>query len=237
MDPFTAIGGIGGSLISGIFGSQANAANLQFAQQQASGAFLPQYYANMRAAGINPLAGLGGGPAVSAGQVNPVPDLGATGVAVGKAIAPVGASKAEAVATEGQAIKNEGAVLDNAIKASTLQRLHSPDQRVDVVSDGRRGVPDSQMPFDDGGGGVPARKSLVEPYWSPFFKRNITALSKDFALTQFGPTAQATGLLAVPDLIADQDYYGLVKGALDRSHMLFPQTWGTDFIKYMRGGD
>lgn len=67
MNPLSALVGGVSSLLGGFMNTSSaqaiNSANLQYAMEQASGAFLPSYYKNLvsgaSAAGINPLAALG----------------------------------------------------------------------------------------------------------------------------------------------------------------------------------
>ena len=80
MDPISAmIGGmfsLGGGLLSSSAQSAANQANIQQAQYQETGAYLPQLIANARKAGINPLAVLPGGG--GSANIQPVTGVGSS---------------------------------------------------------------------------------------------------------------------------------------------------------------
>ena len=136
MNPLSALVGGVSSLIGGFMNTSSaqaiNSQNLQYAQEAASGQFLPQYYQNLvkgaNAAGINPLAALGvssGGG--GGGAIMAPPDVGSGVARAGEFLSQI--KDPHTIAMEkGQERKLEAEIqLTNANSAETLGRARTND--------------------------------------------------------------------------------------------------------------
>jgi hypothetical protein len=210
------LGTIGSSLISGIgsfLGGQsnakaiadANAANIAESNYLA-GNSIRLKVADANAAGINPLAALG------------------SSVAPGATVAP-NTAMGDAMKDVGQDVgRAAGALMSGPDKTSELQQklLQTQIDRGEIENMGlvgqlRRtfaapgnpptwygpgslatGVP---LPTDDPRGPGKGRPNMVQEWWDPVNNRPFTALTREYAGTQFGPTSDVTGPLALPGVL------------------------------------
>jgi hypothetical protein len=159
MDPLTvsALIGAGGSLLGGMMNtSSAQAINqqqLQFAQEQATGAFLPQLIANAQRAGVNPLAVIGSGSGGGLRLTTPEPGAGVTGAAqaLARAVHDPAADRRAALDEEiskqrlyGLQLQNEGTVIDNQ---RAFNQLHMPEGQKTVKGGPLAHAAGYELPF------------------------------------------------------------------------------------------